>query len=70
MAENEQKVDKMFHPGNKKILPVIPNKHKRWCIPFFKTEIAFTKTLRLMNRLKVKKSHKIIVRNRKTKVKE
>ena len=44
------RVEKIFHPGNKKIQPVVPNKHKSWCAPFFKTEIASTKTIRLMNR--------------------
>ena len=51
-------VEKMFHPGNKRIQEIIPNTHKKWCIPFFKTEIAYTKSLRMKNRAFVKKHFK------------
>ena len=50
VTEASGKVEKIFHPGNKKIQPVVPNKHKAWCAPFFKTEIASTKAIRSMNR--------------------
>ena len=43
-------MEKIFHPGNRKIQPVVPDKHKTWCLPFFKTEIASTKAIRSMNR--------------------
>ena len=58
------RMDRIFHPGNKKIQPMIPNKHKRWCVPFFKTEIAFTKSIRLMNRMYVRKHLKVKLKNR------
>ena len=51
-------VEKMFHPGNKRIQEMIPNKSKPWCIPFFKTEIAYTKSLRIMNRNFVRKHYR------------
>ena len=50
VMETSGKVEKIFHPGNKKIQPVVPNKQKAWCAPFFKTEIASTKAIRSMNR--------------------
>ena len=58
-SSGPRQVEKMFHPGNKKIRPLVPTKHRAWCVPFLKTEIAFTKSLRSMNRAHVRKHFRL-----------
>ena len=55
----DSKLEKVFRANNKKIQPIVPNQHRAWCRNYFKTEIAFTKSIRVMNRLHVRKNFKI-----------
>ena len=61
--------DKIFSPWSKKVEAVVPNRLKRWCFPFFKTEIAYTRSIRIMNRVNVRKNFRLKVRNRKELIK-
>ena len=58
-AKENFSVEKVFQPNNKKIQQIVPNQHRAWCRNFFKTEISFTKSIRAMNRLHVRKHFKI-----------
>ena len=49
-ADGIENAEKVFKPLNKKIKPVVPQGSKKWCRPFFKTEISYTKVLRKLNR--------------------
>ena len=57
--ESQQTEDKAFISFNKKVQRVVPNQHRSWCRDYFKTEISFTKSIRVMNRLYVRKNFKI-----------
>ena len=54
VSDSVQHAEKVFRPSNMKIKPVVPQKSKRWCRPFFKTEIAYTRVIRRLSRLLVK----------------
>ena len=62
--------DRIFSPWSKKVETVVPNRLKRWCFPFFKTEIAYTRSIRIMNRVYVRKNFKLKARNRKELIKK
>ena len=66
-STESRRVERIFKSSSKKVMQVIPNKYKRWCTAFFKTEIAFTRSIRLMNRLEVRNNNKLKIRNRKEK---
>lgn len=54
VASDVERAEKIFKPNHKKIRPVVPQKHKRWCRPYYRTEIAYTKMIRRLNRLTVR----------------
>ena len=58
VSKVQKKVEKVFQPNNKKIQQIVPNQHRAWCRNYFKTEISFTKSLRVMNRLHVRKHYR------------
>ena len=59
VSDSKFAVEKVFIANNKKIEPLVPKQHRAWCRNYFKTEISFTKSIRMMNRLYVRKNFKI-----------
>merc|ERR550532_2579653 len=59
VSKAKKEVEKVFQPNNKKIQQIVPNQHRSWCRNYFKTEISFTKAIRAMNRIHVRKHYSL-----------
>ena len=45
----------LFNFGHQKIDTIAPNKDKRWCNPYFETELSYLDYIRTMNRNELEK---------------
>ena len=50
-ADSDEITYTMFVAVDPKIKPVLPQKNKAWCHPYFWTEIAYTRRIRSKNKL-------------------
>ena len=56
LTKNESKSESgMFNFNHGKIETVAPNKDKRWCNPYFESELSYLAYIRIMNRNELEK---------------